>query len=228
VTRARVVAKKSEASSSDDDSSGHGRSKVSLTARAASCARLSGAAAESLIAATRPLLEAAGTSATAVGSPVLLPRPSGTGVVLGTPAIVSEVQEILHAYDAVIGQKSLEQMKDDLTVPEQQRLCLAHAAVEIKQAKRAWMLKVREQREEREALAEEMRGFAMSMLAQAKEAAAARSALGAETKEAAPKSPEEEEATDFVEDTLRQAPGGGGGGATQEGGRGGGGGGGAA
>ena len=51
--------------------------------------------------------------------------------------------EVFAAWDAAIGERTLAQLGDDLSLPEQLRLSLAHAGVEIKMAKRAWKLKVR-------------------------------------------------------------------------------------
>jgi len=53
------------------------------------------------------------------------------------------VCEVFAAWDAAIGERTLAQLGDDLNLPEQLRLSLAHAGVEIKMAKRAWKLKVR-------------------------------------------------------------------------------------
>ena len=51
--------------------------------------------------------------------------------------------EVFAAWDAAIGERTLAQLGADLSLPEQLRLSLAHAGVEIKMAKRAWKLKVR-------------------------------------------------------------------------------------
>ena len=51
--------------------------------------------------------------------------------------------EVFAAWDAAIGERTLAQLGEDLNLPEQLRLSLAHAGVEIKMAKRAWKLKVR-------------------------------------------------------------------------------------
>ena len=62
-------------------------------------------------------------------------------------------------------------LQADRTLPEQQRLSLAHAAVELKMAKRAWVLRLQQQREERETLAADMNSFALSLMSKAREAA---------------------------------------------------------
>lgn len=112
---------------------------------------LSGAAAEKLIEKAAPMLAAAGISKSTADQ-IVLHRPSGPGVVLGEARTVAEIKEVFAAWDASIGERSLATMERELSLDEQHRLCIAHAATEVKMAKRTWTLKQREACEPRRSL----------------------------------------------------------------------------